>query len=507
MGTGTELVELPDQLSDRAQSAREQLVEIAAEGDDESLMKYLEGEELTQEEIIEGLRARIRSGDVVPVLGASATGNTGIVALLEAILDYLPSPADAEPPRATNLALQEDELLEGGDLAPLAALVFKTLADPYVGKISYFRVYGGIMESDSRLYNPRSHEEERISQLQVVQGKEHLPVDRLRSGDIGAVVRLSDTDTGDTLCDQSHPLQLVGIEFPSPIYSVAMEPRSRADLAKLSPSLTRLVEEDPTLEWHQEPSTRQTILSGMGDAHVGVAVQRLASRFGLDVLTEVPKVPYLETITRTASTRYRHKKQTGGAGQFAEVYLRVEPKPRGEGFEYEWEVFGGAVSSSFRPSIEKGIRQVMDQGVIAGYPVVDVMAAVYDGKEHPVDSKDIAFQIAGREVFRLAVQEAGPVLLEPIMEVTIRVPDEYMGDVLGDLNTKRGRVQGVGQEPGYSIITALAPLAEMQRYATGLRAITQGRGTYTMTFAHQAEVPAYLAEEIIAQAKAEAEAS
>jgi elongation factor G len=470
-------------------------------------MKYLEGEELTEEEVTEGLRVRIRAGEVVPVLCASATGNTGVDPLLDTILDYLPSPAGVEPPRATNPALGEEEVLAEGDLAPLAALVFKTLADPYVGKISYFRVYGGIMESDSRLFNSRSREGERIGQLQVMRGKDQIRVDRLRSGDIGAVVRLSDTATGDTLCDQSHPLLLEGIGFPQPVYSVAMEPKSRADLVKISPSLTRLVEEDPTFEWHQEPSTRQTILSGMGEAHINIAVQRLASRFGLDVLIEVPKVPYLETVTRTASTRYRHKKQTGGAGQFAEVSLRVEPKSRGEGFEYEWEVFGGSISSSFRPSIEKGIRQVMEQGVIAGYPVVDIMAAVYDGKEHPVDSKDIAFQIAGREVFRLAVLEAGPVLLEPIMDVTITVPDEYMGDVLGDLNTKRGRVQGVGQERGYSIITAQAPLSEMQRYATGLRAITQGRGTYSMTFSHHSEVPVYLVEEILAQAKAEAEAS
>ena len=395
-------------------------------------------------------------------------------------------------------------MLEEGDLAPLAALVFKTLADPYVGKISYFRVYGGIMQSDSRLFNPRSHEEERISQLYVVRGKEQMPVDRVRAGDIGAVTRLSNTSTGDTLCDQSHPLLLPATEFPQPVYSVAIEPKTRADSAKISPSLTRLVEEDPTFEWHQEPGTRQTILSGMGDTHINIAIQRLTDKFGLDVLTSVPKVPYQETVTRTATTRYRHKKQTGGAGQFAEVFLRVESLSRGEGFQYKWEVFGGAISSSFRPSIEKGIRQVMEQGVIAGYPVVDILAAVYDGKEHPVDSKDIAFQIAGREVFKLAVLEAGPVLLEPIMDVAITVPEEYMGDVLGDLSTKRARVQGMEQERGTSTITAQAPLAEMQRYATDLRSITQGRGIYSMTISHYEEVPSYLTEEVIAQAKAEA---
>jgi elongation factor G len=289
------------------------------------------------------------------------------------------------------------------------------------------------------------------------------------------------------------------------VFSVAVEPKSRADSVKISPSLNRLVEEDPVLEWHHEPSTKQTILSGMGDAHINIAVDRLASKFGLAVSTAVPRVPYRETISRSASAQYRHKKQTGGAGQFAEVWLRLEPLTRGDGFEYEWEVFGGAISTSFQPSIEKGIRQVMDQGVIAGYPVVDVMAAVTDGKEHPVDSKDIAFQIAGREVFRLAVLEAGPVLLEPIMDASITVPDDYMGDVLGDLNTRRGRVQGVEQERGGTTITAQVPLAELQRYATDLRAITQGRGIYSMAFSHYEEVPAYLAEEIIQQAKTEAE--
>jgi elongation factor G len=507
MGANGESAEVPEELVGDVESAREQLIEAAAEGDDELLMKYLDGEELTDEEISRGLKARVAAGEVVPVLCASATANVGVIPLLEAMLAYLPSPAEVEPARATNPALSEEETIEGGDLAPLAALVFKTLADPYVGKVSYFRVYGGIMQSDSRLYNSHSREGERVGQLHVVRGKEQIAVDRVRAGDIGAVIRLSDTATGDTLCDQSHPLVLPGVDFPQPIYSVAVEPKTRADLAKISPSLTRLAEEDPTLEWHQEPSTRQTILSGMGDAHINIAVQRLASKYGLDVLTAVPKVPYLETITKTASTRYRHKKQTGGAGQFAEVYLRVEPRARGEGFLYEWEVFGGAVSSSFRPSIEKGIRQVMEQGVIAGYHVVDVLAAVYDGKEHPVDSKDIAFQIAGREVFKLAFMQAGPVLLEPIMDVTITIPDEYMGDVLGDLNTKRGRVQGVGQERGASIITAQVPLEEMQRYAPDLRSITQGRGLYSMTFSHHEEVPAYLLEDLIAQAKAEVEES
>jgi len=292
-------------------------------------------------------------------------------------------------------------------------------------------------------------------------------------------------------------------EFPAPIFDVAVSPKTKADSAKMGAALTRLCEEDPTLHWRQERSTRQTILSGMGEAHVDIAVRRLESKFGVSVETSTPKVPYRETVTRTAHAQYRHKKQTGGAGQFAEVHVRLEPLPRDSGFEYEWEVFGGAISSSFKTSIEKGVKQVMEQGVIAGYPVVDVKLAVVDGKEHPVDSKDIAFQIAGREVFKLAMRDAGPMLLEPIMDVVITVPEQYMGDVLGDLNTKRARVQGMDQQRGWSIVTAQVPLAEMQRYATDLRSITQGRGYFTMTLSHYEKVPAHIAQDIIDAAKRE----
>jgi elongation factor G len=308
---------------------------------------------------------------------------------------------------------------------------------------------------------------------------------------------LAHTLTGDTLCDKGHPVSLPGPALPSPLFAVAVNPTSKADQAKLGPTLTRICEEDPTLRWHQEPSTRQTLLEGMGEAHVDIAVRRMENRFGVGVETTTPKVPYQETITRVYADQYRHKKQTGGAGQFAEVHMRLEPLPRDTGLEYEWEVFGGAISRSFESSIQKGVKQMMEQGVIAGYPVVDVKAVVYDGKEHPVDSKDIAFQIAGREVFKKVMLEAGPVLLEPIYSITITVPEEYTGDIMGDLNTKRARVQGMDQSSGKSIITALVPLAEMQRYATDLRSLTQGRGIFSMELDHYEEVPAHLAQSII----------
>ncbi|MDY7075753.1 MAG: elongation factor G [Chloroflexota bacterium] len=495
MGSEGKEGEIPADLASQADDARLALIEAAAEADDELIMKYLEEEELSQEEIQQGLRAAIQSGTVVPVIVTAATANLGSQVLLDTLIAYAPSPLDRGPTMAQGMAGEEQ--VEPSELAPLAALVFKTTADPYVGKLTYFRVYGGMAESDIRIYNSRAEEDERLGQLYVMRGKEQIPVERLRTGDIGAVAKLTHTLTGDTLCDKGHPVSLPGPAFPSSLFAVAVNPTSKADQAKLGPTLTRICEEDPTLRWRQEASTRQTILEGMGEAHVDIAVRRMENRFDVKVETSIPKVPYRETITKVYADQYRHKKQTGGAGQFAEVHMRLEPLPRDSGFEYEWEVFGGAISRSFESSIQKGVKQVMEQGVIAGYPVVDVKAAVYDGKEHPVDSKDIAFQIAGREVFKKVMQEAGPVLLEPIYSVTVTVPGDFTGDIIGDLNTKRAQVQGMGQRGDKSIITALVPLAEMQRYATDLRSLTQGRGIFSMELDHYENVPAHLTQQII----------
>jgi len=503
--TGSEVApsEVPADMAAEAEEARVQLIEAAAEGDDELIVKYLEGEELTEDEIRKGLGAAILKGTVVPVLVTAATENLGTRPLLDALATFAPSPADRGPAKAEGPAGEEE--IEPNELAPLAALVFKTAADPYVGKLTYFRVYGGVMEADTRVWNSRAEEEERLGSLYVMRGKEQLQVQRLRAGDIGAVAKLTKTVTGDTLCDRGHAVRIAGPAFPHPVFAVATRPKSKADQAKMGPTLTRICEEDPTLRWHQEHSTRETILEGMGEAHVEIAVRRMENRFGVAVETFIPKVPFRETITKVNSDQYRHKKQTGGAGQFAEVHMRLEPLPRGTGFEYEWEVFGGAISSSFRPSIEKGIRQVLEQGVIAGYPVVDIKAAVYDGKEHPVDSKDIAFQIAGREAFKKVMMGAGPVLLEPIYKMTITVPEEYTGDVMGDLNTKRARVLGMEQQGGKSVIAATAPLAEIQRYATDLRSLTQGRGLFSSTFDHYEQVPAHLTQQLVEEAKRERE--
>jgi elongation factor G len=482
-------------LADQVEEARLQVIEAAAEADDDLIVKYLEGEELTDEEIQQGLRAAVLNGTAVPVLVMAATGNLGTHALLDALIAYAPSPADRGAVTAEGAAGEEE--IEPNELAPLAALAFKTTADPFVGKLTYFRVYGGMLESDSRVYNNRAGEEERTGQLSVMRGKEQIAVPRLRAGDIGAMAKLAHTLTGDTLCDKGHPVSLPGPVFPSPLFAVAVQPTSKADQAKLGPTLTRVCEEDPTLRWRQEASTKQTILEGMGEAHVNIALKRMENRFDVGTETAIPKVPYRETITKVYGDQYRHKKQTGGAGQFAEVHMRLEPQSRDTGYEFEWKVFGGAISRSFESSIQKGVKQVMEQGVIAGYPVVDVKAVVYDGKEHPVDSKDIAFQIAGREVFKKVFMDAGPVLLEPIYKAVITVPNEYTGDIMGDLNTKRARVLGMDQSGSKSIITAMVPLAEMQRYATDLRSLTQGRGVFSMELEHYEDVPSHLAQEIV----------
>jgi elongation factor G len=492
---------VPDDLVEAAEEGRMALIEAAAEGDDELIVKYLDGEELTPSEIARGLAIGMSAGTLIPVLCGSASHNVGVRALLHTIVRDLPAPSGEVV--GINLATSEEETLSFDSAGPLAAFVFKTSADPYVGKLTYLRVYSGTIVSNTTVFNSRTGAEERLGQIFLLRGKEQLPVSEVRAGDIGVVSKLGETLTADTLCDKGHPIAMPAIEFPTPLFAVAVAPKTKADSAKLGPSLSRIVEEDPTLRWRNEETTRQVILEGMGDAHVDTAVRRLEHKFGLSLETSIPKVPYKETVLRVGSAAYRHKKQTGGAGQFAEVHMRVEPLPRDTGFDFEWEVFGGAISSSFQPSIQKGIRQVMGTGPVAGYPVVDVKAVVFDGKEHPVDSKDIAFQIAGREAFKSAFKEGSPVLLEPIMDVSITVPEEFMGDVMGDLTTRRGRVQGTDQERGNVTVHAQVPLAEIQRYSTDLRSFTQGRGIYTMKFSHYEQVPTHLQAEIVAHAERE----
>jgi len=486
--------DIPAEFIDEVETARMALIEAAAEGEDALLEKYLEGEELSAEEIQRGLRKVVQSGAFIPVFAAAGAAEIGIARLLDACAELLPSPIDAAPAVAQG---KDGEVeLTASDSGPLVAYVWKTTADPFVGKITYFRVYSGSLSSDTRVWNQTKGVEERLGTLHLLRGKEQINVKTVHAGDIATVSKLAATSTCDTLCDKANPLTLPAPEYPHALYRVAVTPKTQADSSKISPTLTRLAEEDPTLSWYNEPATNQTILQGMGDQHIDVAIRKAWDKFQTGLNIEEPRVPYQEAVSKKGQAMYRHKKQTGGSGQFGEVWMRIEPTEESD-YEFTWDVFGGAISSSFQPAIEKGIKSVMKEGAIAGFPMRNVKISVYDGKEHPVDSKPVAFEIAAREAFKLAVKDAGPVLLEPIMNVRITVPEANMGDVLGDLNTRRARVQGMDTEKGRSIVTAQVPLAEMLRYTTDLRSITGGRGIFNMEFSHYETVPAHIAQEVI----------
>ncbi len=493
-GDGKAGAEIPAELKAAAEEARQSLVEAAAEGEDALLEKYLESGTLSDEEVTRGLKSVIRNGSYIPVFCSSGHSSIGIARLLDAIVEFMPSPSQI--PAVTAVSKDGEFELKPSDSGPLAAYVWKTTADPFVGKLTYFRVYSGMITPNSRVWNQTKSVEERLGSIQVLRGKEVLPVKVIHTGDIGSVAKLTDTSTTTTLSDKAHWINLPVPTYPKALYQVAIHPKTQGDSTKISPTLTRLAEEDMTLTWHMEPSTAQTILQGMGDQHIDVAIRRAEAKFQVGLTVEAPRVPYTETITKKSQAMYRHKKQTGGSGQFGEVSLRVEPLHDGE-FQIVNDIFGGAISSSYIPAIEKGIRAVMKEGILAGYPVQSVKVSVFDGKEHPVDSKPIAFEIAGREAFKLAFMDAGPMLNEPIMQVKITVPEEHMGDILGDLNTRRARVQGMATEKGHSVVTATVPLVEMLRYTTQLRSMTGGRGYFEMEHDHYDVVPAHLTQEIV----------
>lgn len=503
LGDNDERGPIPDDLADAAEEARFQLVEAAAEGEDALIEKYLEGEELTDQEIVRGLRKAIIQGLVIPILYSAPEPGIAVIPVLQAMLRLVPSPKEAGEFTVTT-ADGETASYPVSDDSPLAALVFKTREDQY-GKLSYIRVFGGGLSSDSRVWDAELDTEVRIGSLQLLRGKEQINVSQLHAGDIGGVVKLGDTHTNATLCERNNAFKLAPIVQPDPIASVAIHPQSQSDVAKLTQSLARLIAEDPTLQWHTETATHETILSGMGTVHLDIAIKKMQSKFGVKLTTSIPQIPYRETITSTASADYTHKKQTGGAGQYARVFLRLESLDNEEEFQFASEIFGGSISQPFIPAVEKGCRQAMDGGPLGGFPVVGVKAIVYDGKEHPVDSKEIAFQTAGRECFKKAMMNARPALLEPIYIVTVTVPGDYMGDIMGDMNSRRGRVFGTDQEGTKSIIKAEVPLAEMQTYAADLRSMTQGRGIFSMKFARYDSVRSDLQEKIIADAKAASE--
>ncbi len=505
MGEKATEAAIPGDLEATAAEHREKLVEAVAEADDELITKYLEGEELSEDEVRRALRTAIIQCVAAPVMVGSAARNVGIAAVLDEIVANFPSPFDVPSPKAQRPDGSEEELKDD-PAGPLAALVFKTTADPFVGKLTYFRVYSGTVHSNSEVWNANRNHAERVGQLFHVRGKTQEPVAQVIAGDIAAVTKLAETGTNDTLCNKDHPLTLAPIALPAPVHRMAVFPRTKSDADKVGQALQRLVEEDPTLHIERDPETHEMVIAGLGESHIEVAAEKMQRKFNVGVEVKLPRVPYRETVTQPTHAHYRHKKQTGGAGQFGEVDIEIEPLPRGSGFEFAERIVGGTVPREFWSPTEKGVREALSGGVIAGYPVVDVKVTLVDGKTHPVDSKAVAFEIAGSQAVKEGVPKARPILIEPIMDLKITVPDTYTGDVISDLNTKRARTQGMSPAgKGLTLIEAQAPQAELQRYATDLRSITQGRGTFTATFSHYEEVPHNVAQKVIDEHKRELE--
>jgi len=506
-GSGAKFEEqdIPDNLKEAAEKYHNELVEASVENDDELIEKYLEGEELTDEEIKQGLRKGVIEGKTYPIVCVSALKNIAVQPMLSAIVSYLPSPVDRGKIECKTPG--SDEAIERlpKDDQPLSALVFKTTADPFVGKISLFRVFSGTIRSDTQVYNTNKDATERVGQLFFMKGKQQEPVDLVSAGDIAAVAKLGVTASGDTLCDKANPIVLPGIDFPKPTLAMAMKPKTKGDEDKISAGLARLTEEDPTIIVRRDAETAETIVEGMGEVHLEVTADRLKRKFGAEVVLDTPRIPYRETVRGTAKVEGKHKKQTGGRGQYGHVFLEISPLPAGSDFEFEDKIFGGAVPRQYIPAVEKGVRETLSDGVLAGYPLVDLKVTLYDGSYHPVDSSEMAFKIAASMALKKGVMEASPVLLEPIMNVEVTVPEYQMGDVMGDLNKRRGRIMGMEPQNGNQIIKAQAPMAEMFRYAIDLRSITAGRGSFTMEFSHYEEVPQAISQQVIEKLKQEQE--
>ena len=501
-GTERTEAEIPADFKDTYDSEREKLIEAVAENDDALIEKYLGGEEITTEVLSGALVEAVKEGVISPIMCGSGLVNIGAIDLANAIKVYFPSPEDRPIPLAETSAVKELTVDENGTLA---ALVFKTSADPYVGKLSMFRVYSGRIESNAQTWNVNKEVNERLGQISIPRGKTQESVSHITAGDIAVVAKLAVTATGDTLGDQANPVIIEPVTFPAPCYSVAVYPQSKEDVDKLGTSLARIVEEDPAMTVTRDQDTNETILSGAGDTQVEVAAERMQRKFGVGVDLKTPKVAYKETITSKVAAEHKHKKQTGGHGQYGHVMLEIEPLPRGTGNEFATRIVGGSIPKNYLPAVEKGVMEAVKEGVIAGCPVVDVKATVYDGSFHPVDSSEICFKIAGSQAFKKGLEKATPILLEPIMNLKVIIPGDYTGDVVGDLNTKRARVNGITPDGDINIIEAQVPLAEVTRYAIDLKSITQGRGTFSLEFDHYEEVPAHLAQKIGEEAKAEKE--
>ncbi|OGI01079.1 MAG: translation elongation factor G [Candidatus Melainabacteria bacterium GWF2_37_15] len=479
--------DIPAEMKDQVTSTREQSIELIVECDDEILEKYLEGQELSQEDINKALKAGIKNKQIVPILFGAATKNIGVAQLMNFIAEYLPSPAD-----------------KSGE--PFSSLVFKTIADPYAGQLTILRVFSGNMTSDSTVLNSTKGGKERIGQVLHLVGKKHEPAEKAITGDIVALAKLKDTHTGDTLCDEKHPVTIKPIKQPSPVISFAIKPKSKGDEEKIQSGLKRLMEEDITLQSTRNTQTKEMILSGMGQVHLDVAIEKLKRKFGVEVLLDTPKIPYKETVKGDVSIQGKYKKQSGGKGQYGDCWIEIHPLERGKGFEYVDKVVGGAIPRQYIPAVENGIKGAMEEGVLAGYPVVDIQVVLFDGSFHPVDSSEMAFKVAGSMAFKKGFVEAQPILLEPIMYVEITVPEENVGDIMGDLNGRRGRMLGIEAEASTQTVKAEIPMAEMLRYAPDLDSMTGGAGIFTMEFTRYEEVPAHTAQKVIDEHKAAKEA-
>jgi elongation factor G len=499
---------VPAELQGEVERAREMLMEAAAESDDALLEKYLEGNPLTDEELVHGFHEGVRTGRIVPVLCGSAALGEGLAPLLQAILELAPSPAEAPAPQATDPRTGDTVVLKPDPNAPLAAFVFKTTADPFVGKLTYFRVYSGTLRADSQVYNAQKERDERVGQVFYLRGKSQIATSEVRAGDIGVVAKLQETSTGHTLCDKSRPVAVEPIKMPDPIYTVAVVAKSKADEDRLGPALARLQDEDPTFHARRDSETGQTLLSGMGDLHLEVVIEKLKRKFNTEVTTEELRIPYRETITRPVQRiEGKFKRQTGGRGQYGHCFIDMEPLPRGSGIEFTESIVGGAIPKNYIPAIEKGIREAAEKGIQAGYPATDFKVNVVDGSYHEVDSSDQAFRIAGSLAFQDAAMKAAPVVLEPILEVEVDVPEAFTGDVMGDLNGRRGRIAGIESlGNGRQLIRATVPMSEMTRYALDLRSITRGRGRFRTRFSHYEEAPPNIMQALIEKHKREKEA-
>jgi elongation factor G len=502
-GAASKEGEIPAELLNEAKSLREKMVESVAETEDALLEKFLGGEELSQEDLTKALSKAVAAGKLTPIMAGSGLQNIGVLPLMDAIVNYLP------PPKNHQVDVIGDDnkpaKIAADPKGNLEALVFKTSADPYVGRLTYFRVYCGSITSNSQVWNVTRDEHERIGQLFILRGKNQEAVQEIAAGDIGAVAKLTVTATNDTLGAKEKHTKLVPIVFPEPKYSEAVYPKTKLDLDKLGPSLAKIVEEDPTLKMHREATTNETILSGIGEIQLSVAAEKMARKFGVNVELQTPKVPYKETITMECQAEYKHKKQTGGHGQYGHVVLELSPLPRGSGTEFVERIVGGTIPKNFIPAVEKGVHEGVQEGVLGGYPVEDVRITAIDGSFHPVDSSEICFKIAGAGAVKKGLTDGKPVILEPIVKLKITAPDNYTGDIISDLNTKRGQVHGMLPEEGMNTIEAIVPLAEVQRYAMNLKSITQGKGSYSMEFSHYQEAPPLVTQKIIAAKLAEKE--